>query len=61
MMIGSINDAVKEAQRFIAAARQAKVRIGREHSAQYGCKETAACRRASLDLSRALTELRRPS
>ena len=31
-----------------------------ENMVEYGCKETAALKRSSMDLSRILTELRKP-
>jgi hypothetical protein len=57
--------AIYEAKRFIAAAE--KVQEAKVH--QYGTearhwyaspKDTGACRRASMDLTRALADLRRP-
>ena len=59
MTIDNINTAIKEAQRFISVALKAKDRISKESLAEFGCKETGACRRASMDLTRALTELRK--
>ncbi len=60
--------AITEAERFLKVARQVKTEemvgegkmAGESWLVIYGyCKETAACKRASMDLTRALTELRR--
>lgn len=65
--IQQLKKSIAEAQRFIAAAERAKTRIQHEdphmsehHSLACGNKDTASCRRASLDLSRTLAELRKP-
>ena len=52
--------AYKECERFMEACKQAVGRLGIYEYAKYGCKETAAAKRASMDLSRALSELRKP-
>lgn len=52
---------IKLATIFITKAKLAKLRIN-ENNGKYkyvGTKETASCKRASMDLSRALTELRK--
>lgn len=72
MNIGQIDHAVILAVAFVEAAAKAKRRINAEYKQITpatreghllclitGSKETAACKRASMDLSRALTELRR--
>jgi len=61
----TINNAVALAEAFIAAADAFKDREKTdEYFRQYvgicGFKETAAIRRASMELSRALTEVRKP-
>ena len=66
--IKQIADAMREADRFIKAGRIAIARIKKEdkhdgnddsiRSLIGGSKETAACRRASLDLTRALADMR---
>jgi hypothetical protein len=50
-----------EAERFIAAARTLRARRKKDEwlSDWQGCRESGACRRASLDLTRALAGLRR--
>lgn len=51
--------AISEAKRFIKAAEAAHKRITAEKLVTItGCKETAAAKRASMDLSRALADLR---
>lgn len=52
--------AIHEAKRFIAKATEArKALIADDLKRITGCKETGAARRASLDLTRALAELRK--
>jgi hypothetical protein len=56
-----IDEAVAEAKRFIAKAEALKAR--RKAGDLYvfqGCRESGAVRRASLDLTRALADLRKP-
>ena len=58
--IEQIDECIKESQRFIKKAREAKKRIKIDKFApQLGSKETAAVKRASMDLSRSLADLRR--
>lgn len=55
----SLMSAIQEAEHFIQKARDLKDAIilkDRWHPA----KESGACRRASLDLARALAEMRKP-
>jgi hypothetical protein len=73
MNIRQIDNAVREAERFIQKAEQAKARLIKECAEinvrlslnfkpvnhTITSKETASCRRASLDLSRSLSELRK--
>lgn len=67
MTVRKINKGITEAERFIKAANQAISRISEEYPHQSspdfapvcGLRETAACRRASLDLTRALADLRK--
>lgn len=56
--VNKINAAITEAQRFIQTAFAWKKRIRADDSV-WTSKEGAACKRASMDLTRALTELRR--
>lgn len=54
-----LNGAISEARRFIENAEAAMKRLSNDDYAKYGSKETAAARRASMDLTRALAELRK--
>lgn len=64
MKLEKIEKAEQEARRFLETAIAARKRIKHEQQcadSEYAIictKETGACRRASLDLSRALAELR---
>jgi len=58
-----LDECIKEAERFIYKAREAKVRLIEgncrpNHSSCTGSRQTGAVRRTSLDLSRALSDLR---
>jgi len=58
MTIAGIEHAIHEAKRFIRAAEK----VGRQGDRKlplWGTPETAACRRASMDLTRALAEMRK--
>ena len=55
-----LNDAIIEAQRFIDKANEAKERLINDRYASFGCKEMAAAKRASMDLTRALVAVRNP-
>lgn len=58
--VKKIDVAVKEANRFIAKAFLWKRRIVHDKLASIsGCKEGEAAKRSSMDLSRALAELRK--
>ena len=58
MEIEELEEAIYEARRFIDKANLALQRVS--NSKYFYCsKETAACRRASLDLTRSLAELRK--
>lgn len=54
-----INKVEKELKRFIERMRACKQRL-KEDPNLVGCKETATLKRASMDLSRVLVELRKP-
>ena len=57
----SIKRAIEEADRFLRAAKSAQKRIRDDKFALIsGSKENGAAKRASLDLTRALAEMRRP-
>ena len=53
-------DAVEEAERFIKKTNLAIDKLESCALAGYGCKETAAAKRASMDLTRALVAVRNP-
>ena len=55
----TVRDAMKEAERFLQAARNA-LAVTTPVSFFYGTKESGALRRASMDLTRALAEMRKP-
>lgn len=58
--IKDIENAIFEARRFIRAALAAKEALKYDKTVSItGCKETAAAKRASMDLTRYLAELRR--
>ena len=57
--LDALDEVEREAKRFLERVYQARERIKTDSFARYGCKETAAVKRASMDLSRALTELRK--
>ena len=58
MQIEKVEEAIYEARRFIDKAELA---LAKMNSKKWFCwsKETAACKRSSLDLTRALAELRK--
>lgn len=56
--VSKMDEAIKESKRFIAISMAAKGRFQNDPLAKYGCKETGAVRRASMDLSQALVRLR---
>ena len=61
MKIDKLTDAMKEAERFLVKAEVACHSLRTDKFAYMsGTKETGACRRASMDLTRALAELRKP-
>ena len=59
MNSAAISRAISEAQRFIRAAQAAEQRLKSDKYALItGSRETASCRRASMDLTRTLADLR---
>ena len=56
----AIDDASDLAERFISAYVDYTERLKVDPAWSSGCKESAALRRASLDLTRALARMRRP-
>lgn len=53
-----LNETAREMQRLARVMRAAKKRLEEDKRAEYGCPETGAVRRASMDLTRALARLR---
>ncbi len=59
MKFDLIEQAKIEAYRFIARASNVEKRVRADKTALFRCKEMASLKRASLDLSRVLAELRK--
>lgn len=59
MNIDTLALAIEEAERFVTRARAAVEAIGSDKY-YYSRKETSAARRASMDLTRALADMRKP-
>jgi len=61
LTLGELTVSIQEAERFIARATECLNELKRDGTISFttGNKLTGACRRASLDLSRQLAELRR--
>lgn len=61
MTIENIQHAKEEAQRFLKKAEEVERRFYKEGHRMFlcGCAETGALRRSSLDLSRALSMMRK--
>jgi hypothetical protein len=59
MNADKLETAIQEAERFLIFAERALDRLNSDKYAQFGTKETAAARRASMDLTRALAQLRK--
>jgi hypothetical protein len=55
-----LNRSEECAKRFLSAVAEMELKISNDPYAWSGCKESAALRRASLDLTRSLADLRRP-
>jgi hypothetical protein len=51
--------AIREAERFLASAKYTDEQTTKDHMLFYGSKITASTKRASLDLTRALAQLRK--
>jgi len=59
MNIKTLYVVIAEAERFLRIAKEAKAWEAKSEFPFYGSKQTAATRRASMDLTRALAELRK--
>jgi RNase P subunit RPR2 len=60
MKIKDILKAEKECLRFLDKLKEVKVRMKDDKYTLYGCKETGALKRSSLDLTRSLSVMRNP-
>ena len=66
MKVESLDNAIAEARRFLMAAQKVKVVTAGNVAGKpfvrvkENTKESAACKRASLDLTQSLVELRKP-
>lgn len=58
MTAQKIHKALLEAHRFSVVAQVAYETILKDKLKEFGCPETGACRRASMDLTRVLARLR---
>jgi hypothetical protein len=58
--IAKLEQAISECERFSAFAKLAIKRIEADEMACFGSKETATAKRASMDVTRALANLRKP-
>ena len=59
MDIKNLEKAMGEAERFLDTAQAVKEKVAKDKYAFFGCKETASCKRASMDLTRALVAIRK--
>ena len=57
----TLSIAIYEAERFVRIAKIALAAIPKTDTWTYTSKENGAAKRASMDLTRALAELRKPS
>ena len=60
-LVVKLDFAIFEAERFIKKARDAKIMLKAGHEGNYRSFSFAAAKRASMDLSRALSTLRHKS
>ena len=58
-IVDRLDEAISEAERFLARAREAQKVLKAGDGTAYRCHEFAAAKRASLDLATALVSLRR--
>jgi RNase P subunit RPR2 len=56
--LDKLDDAISEAERFLYIARKCSERLHKDRYAVFGCKETGAVRRVSMDLSNVLVKIR---
>lgn len=60
MEANALRITIAQANRFLQTAKAAMERLESDKFAHFGSQETAACRRASMDLTKALARLRKP-
>lgn len=58
-MLLALTEAIQEAERFVKKAELARERLINDDFAWVGTKETGAAKRASMDLTRVLVDVRR--
>ena len=56
----TLQQAISEAKRFLHLARELRDQLKGSQGFVTGTRVSGACRRASLDLTRALADMRRP-
>ena len=56
-----LKEARIETKRFLMAIEEAMSKLNKNRIYEYGCRETATVKRASMDLSNALVKLRKPN
>ena len=59
MSLEQLDKVMVEVKRFVERAKVVKKTAARDPNMFYGCRETGDLKRASMDLSRALIELRK--
>jgi hypothetical protein len=59
MNMVSIDRAKKRVKEFLDRVAEMEIKFEEDETAFYGCRESAALRRSSMDLTRALADLRR--
>ncbi len=61
MNLEKLLEAKSEAERFLKKVEKLEERANTDTYAFWGCKESGDVRRSSMDLSRSLSELRKPN
>lgn len=57
--IKKLEKAILETEKFVLKAKEVRGRLIFDEYAKFGCKETGSIKRASMDLSKILIELRK--
>ena len=67
MRVETLKEAIREAERFLVLAKQVKTKVynASDKNKKFAVvedytKESSACKRASMDLTRALSNMRKP-